>query len=375
MDRPAAPADPTRTPEQAAAALRAIRDGIDAVDLQILELITRRANLATEIGAAKLGSNTEIFHPNREAEVFANILSRNVGPLGEVTVKAIFREIVSGCRALQAVPKVAYLGPEYSFSHLATLHRFGETVEFMEVGSIAAVFEEVQRKNAHYGVVPLENSTDGRIVDTLDTFARMPEIKICDEIRFRVHHCLLSDSEVGDVKRIYSKPQALSQCRNWLAKHCPDASLHEVTSTTVAARLVQSERFAAAVASREAGSRYGLKVLFQNIEDSQHNETRFAVIGPHDARRTGRDKTAMMFRTANSPGALADTLQPFKANGVNITWIESFPVRETKGEYLFFVDFDGHMSDDRVRSTIDAIRPHTQKLMLLGSFPVSKLDD
>ena len=193
------------------------------------------------------------------------------------------------------------------------------------------MFEEVNRKHVDFGVVPLENSTDGRVADTLDMFIRLPQIKICAEVRLRVHHNLLANCEQPEIRRIYSKPQALSQCRNWLAKNVPHATLHEVSSTATAAQLAKHEPGAAAVASRQAAVRYGLRILFSNIEDSPHNETRFAVIGPHDSGKTGNDKTAIMFQIPHSPGSLADVLNLFKQNKINLTWIESFPYPSANG--------------------------------------------
>ena len=216
--------------------LKAFRVQIDKLDLQILKLINERADLAARIGRVKTETNDAVFSPAREEEVISNVLAANKGPLPEVTVRAIYREIISGSRALQKIDKVAFLGPEYSFSHIAALHRFGRGAEFMGVNNIAAVFEEVGRKHVDYGVVPLENSTDGRVADTLDMFVKLPEIKICSEVRLRVHHNLLSNSEQTEIFHIYSKPQALSQCRNWLAKNVPQAALREVSSTATAAR-------------------------------------------------------------------------------------------------------------------------------------------
>ena len=329
--------------------LKSFRVQIDKLDQQILDLINKRAGLAFEIGKVKSDNGGNIFSPAREEEVIQNVLNNNKGPLGEATVRAVYRELISGSRALQRILKVAFLGPEYSFSHLAALSRFGEAIEYMAVGNISAIFEEVNRKHVDFGVVPLENSTDGRVADTLDMFIRMPQIRICSEVRIRVHHNLLANCEQTEIRRIYSKPQALSQCRNWLSKNVPQATLHEVTSTAAAAQLVQREPGAAAVASREAAVRYGLRMLFTNIEDSPHNETRFAVIGPHDATRTGNDKTAVMFEIPHSPGSLADILNLFKANKVNLTWIESFPSSDAKGEYVFFMEFEGHADDPKVK--------------------------
>jgi chorismate mutase/prephenate dehydratase len=245
----------------------------------------------------------------------------------------------------------------------------------MRVGSIAAVFEEVHRRHVDLGVVPLENSTDGRIADTLDMFLRMPQVKICSEVRLIVHHNLLANCEQPDIRRVYSKAQALSQCRNWLSKNLPHASLHEVSSTADAARLVQTEPNVAAVASRQAGVRYGIRVLVANIEDSPFNETRFAVIGLADSARTGNDKTALMFQIPHVPGALADVLAVFKQYKINLTWIESFPYREVKGQYVYFLDFEGHRDDPKVKKALSGLEGVCDEVSLLGSFPVAQVSD
>ncbi len=358
--------------EPPAGNLKALRVQIDKFDLQILELISKRAAVAAQIGKVKADTGGEVFSAAREEEVIANVLKANKGPLPEVTLKAIYRELISGSRAVQSVQRVAYLGPEYSYSQLAALERFGQSVEYARVGTIAAVFEEVARKHAHLGVVPLENSTDGRIADTLDCFIRMPSVKICMEIRLRVHHHLLANCQPAEVRRVYSKAQALSQCRNWLGKNLPNASLHEVTSTAHAAELVQREPFAAAVASRQAGVQFGLKSLFPNIEDSTENETRFAVIALNDSARTGNDKTALIFQVPHAPGALADVLGVFKTNKVNLTWIESFPYREAKGEYVFFLEMEGHRDDPKVKKALAGLEAVCDEVSVLGSFPAAK---
>jgi chorismate mutase/prephenate dehydratase len=278
---------------------------------------------------------------------------------------------MSGSRALQKVVKVAYLGPEYSFSHLAAVERFGQAVEFVRVGSISAVFEEVNRSHADFGVVPLENSTDGRVADTLDMFMRLPQLKICAEIRLRIHHNLLANCEQQEIRRIYSKPQALSQCRNWLSKNVPHASLHEVASTATAAELAQREPGAAAVASRQAAVRYGLRILFADIEDSPYNETRFAVIGNQESHRTGHDKTAIMFKIPHNPGSLVDTLNAFKVAKLNLTWIESFPAKSPKPEYVFFVDFEGHVDEAKVKRALALLERRCDQVAVLGSYPMA----
>jgi len=276
---------------------------------------------------------------------------------------------MSGSRALQKTLKVSYLGPEYSFSHLAAVERFGQAVEFMRVGSIAAVFEEVNRGHADFGVVPLENSTDGRVADTLDMFLRLPQLKVCAEVRLPIHHNLLANCEQQEIRRVYSKPQALSQCRNWLSKNVPHASLHEVASTATAAELAQREPGAAAVASRQAAVRYGLRILFTDIEDSPFNETRFAVIGTQEAGKTGHDKTGVVFKVPHRPGSLVDALNVFKQAKLNLTWIESFPAKSPRSEYVFFVDFEGHHEDPKVKRALASLQDHAEQLSILGSYP------
>jgi chorismate mutase/prephenate dehydratase len=354
--------------------LRDLRNQIDKLDLQILKLINDRASVAAEIGKFKNDHGEDVFSPAREEEVLQNVLQvneKNGGPLDAGTVRAVFREIMSGSRALQKVIKVAYLGPEYSFSHLAAVERFGQAVEFIGVGSIAAVFEEVNRGHVDFGVVPIENSTDGRVADTLDMFMRMPHLHIGSEIRLHIHHNLLANCEQQEIRRIYSKPQALSQCRNWLSKNVPHALLKEVSSTATAAELAQREPGAAAVASRQAAVRYGLRILFADIEDSPYNETRFAVIGHQKSARTGHDKTAVMFRIPHNPGSLVEALDVFKQNKINLTWIESFPAKVAKPEYIFFVDFEGHTEDPKVSRALKALAEHCEEMTVLGSFPMA----
>jgi len=353
-----------------------LRTQIDKLDLHILKLINERASLAAEIGRVKnADQGGEVFSPAREEEVLQHVLQANKGPLDDATIRAIYREIMSGARAIQRVIKIACLGPEFSYSHLAAVERFGQAVEFTLVGSIPAVFEEVNRGHCDFGVVPLENSTDGRVADTLEMFMRLPQLKICAEIRLRIHHNLLANCEQAEIRRVYSKGQALSQCRNWLSKNVPHAAIVEVSSTANAARLAQTEPGAAAVASRQAAVRYGLRILSSDIEDYPFNETRFAVIGLQETARTGNDKTAIMFKVAHAPGALAEALNIFKQNKINLTWIESFPSRASKPEYVFFVDFEGHAEDPKCKRTLSALQEHCEKLSILGSFPQAEVSN
>src|SRR5438094_7981657 len=357
------------------AQIRSLRNAIDKLDLQILKLVNERADAAGDIGKLKSETSSEVFDPVREEEVLKNVIEASKGPLDEITIRAIFREIISGARALQKIIKVTYLGPEYSYSHLAAVERFGHDVEYMRVGSILSVFEEVNRSHVDYGVAPLENSTDGGVSDTLDMFMRLPHLKICAEVRLRIHHNLLANCDQEQIRRVYSKPQALAQCRNWLSKNLPHADLKDVSSTAVAAQLAQQEPGAAAVASRQAAVRYGLRILFQDIEDYAHNETRFAVIGHQETPKSGSDKTALMFKVPHNPGSLVDALEVFKQNKLNLTWIESFPAKteSTQNEYMFFVDFEGHLEDPKVKRALQGLDKHCEQLVVLGAFPTATI--
>ena len=356
--------------------LTALRNQIDKLDLQILKLINDRAAVAVKIGQQKSQDGVEVFSPAREDEIIARVVQQNKGPLEERAIRGLFRELMSGSRALQRRQRVAFLGPEYSFSHLAAIERFGGSVEYVPVGSIAGVFEAVNRGQADLGMVPIENSTDGRVADTLDMFTRLP-LKVCAEVSLRVHHNLLAVCAQSDIRRVYSKPQALSQCRTWLTTNVPQAQLKEVASTATAAQLAKQEPNAAAVASRQAATAYGLNIVCADIEDRENNITRFAVVGHQIADRTGDDKTAIMFQISDAPGALCDILASFKKNKVNMTWIESFPAKNNGGkqEYVFFVDLTGHPKELKIRRSLELLERKCEKLVVLGAFPRSQCYD
>jgi chorismate mutase/prephenate dehydratase len=348
--------------------LAALESKLAKVDGQLVKLANERAVLTRQVLETRQQQGQPAFVLGREEETFDRVGQLSKGPLPERAVRAVFRELVSGCRSLVRDVKVSFLGPLYSYSHLAAIHRFGHSVQFMPVGSIAAVFEEVNRGHSEFGIVPIENSTDGRIADTLDMFTRLP-VRICGEVQLEIHHTLLGKCPRTEVKEVYSRPQALSQCRNWLAKHLPSARMIEVTSTSTAAQLAQEKPGAAAIASLEAGVQYGLDILAERIEDNANNTTRFAVIGEESSPRTGDDRTAMMFQTEHRFGALCDALAIFKRNRLNLTWIESFPVPGTERAYLFFVEFEGHETDARVRAAISDLEKKTLRLETLGSCP------
>ena len=355
--------------------LAGLRAEIDRLDKELVALLNRRAAIAAQIGQVKEQQGLEVWSPAREEEVLAKALAAHDGPLPVETLRLIFRELMSGSRAMQRTLRVGCLGPRYSYSHLAAVAKFGNAVEHVPLGSIAAVFEEVNRRHVQFGLVPLENSTDGRVADTLEMFTRLPGIKIRAEVKLRVRHCLLGRGQWGQVRRVYSKAQALSQCRHWLGKNLPQATLIEVVSTAAAAELAQREESAAAVASRAAADSYGLNVLAENIEDQQHNVTRFAVIAEQSEARTGRDKTTLLLRLSNQVGSLVEVLACFRKSDLNLTMIESFPVSDTPPgrdpAYLFFVDVEGHAGDEPVKRAIEAARKKSERLEILGSYPRS----
>ena len=286
-------------------------------------------------------------------------------------MRTILRDVLGTARTLVKPVRVGYLGPKYSYSHLAAIDRFGDGPDLTPTATIKAVFEALHFSQIDFGLVPLENSTDGRVVDTLDMFARLPT-KITGEVELKIHHNLLGKCSRSEVLEVYSKPQALSQCRDWLAKNLPGAKTIEMTSTAIAAQIAADKPGAAAVASVEAGMHYGLAVIDANIEDNKNNVTRFAVIGGPETKRTGRDKTALMFQIPHKPGALADAMLVFKRGRLNLTWIESFPMTGSRNEYLFFVEFEGHAADSRAKNALNALRRKTVRLDVLGSYARSE---
>ncbi|MCU0709441.1 MAG: prephenate dehydratase [Pirellula sp.] len=336
------------------------------LDREIASLLSRRCELLRQWSEDSPSSIPEFQE--------ANAISRaspgpNVDPRDHGLLDSLMSHIAGAVHHHVVRPQhVAYLGPEHSFSYAAAAKFFGKDSGLLPLPSIAAVFDEVAREQAKYGVVPIENSTDGRIVDTLTMFARTP-VQICGEILLPIHHNLLARVPRDEIRNVYSKPQALSQCRGWLAQHLPDARWCEVASTTAAAKIASEEPGAAAVASIEAATQYGLDVVAKNIEDSPNNVTRFVVIGKDRPRPTGCDKTSLMFQVPHKPGALADVMVLFKQNGLNLTWIESFPIPSTPNEYLFFVELEGHSDNGPVAQAIDRLRIDALRLECLGSYP------
>lgn len=342
------------------------------VDQEILKLINQRAKLTVDWINAQESPRKALFSPEADDAVVATLIEKNGGPLSSETVRGVFRQILSGARRNVGIQRVAYLGPAFSYSHQAAIERFGESADLIPVSTIASVFEEVNRGHVEFGMVPIENSTDGRIVDTLDMFTRLP-LRICGEVHISIHHNLLAKCPRGEITEVYSKPQAFSQCRNWLNRHMPHARLHDVTSTSTAAQLARDKFGAAAIASSRAAVEYGLQIVAEDVQDNRNNVTRFAIIGDQIPAPTGRDRTALLLQIPHKPGALADALVAFKKQKVNLSWIESFPLRGPETGYLFFLDFEGHQKEAKTKRTLEQLAKSAVRMEVLGSFPRSDI--
>lgn len=350
-----------------------IRDEIDQLDEQLQQLINRRGALAQEVARIKLESadngEVEFYRPEREAQVLARVMERNRGPLGDEEMARLFREVMSACLALEQPMKIAFLGPEGTFTQAAALKQFGHSVETMSMATIPAVFHDVESGEADYGVVPVENSTEGVISHTLDMFINSP-LRINGEVELRIHHYLMSQhSDLQGIRRIYSHQQSLAQCRNWLEEHLDGIDQITVSSNAEAARIASKEPDAAAIAGDIAANIYGLQVLARNIEDEPDNTTRFLVIGTQSPAPSGRDKTSLLVSTHNRPGALYELLSPFSENGVSMSRIESRPSRRGNWDYLFFVDIDGHAEDENVKRALTKLESGATMFRVLGSYP------
>jgi chorismate mutase / prephenate dehydratase len=348
--------------------LDSLRTQIDALDGQIVDLLNRRASLVVEIGKLKQQANLPIYAPERERAVLEKVRGLNKGPLPNRCLEAVWRELMSGSFMLEKPLRIGFLGPEGTFSHLASVRKFGSSVEYVPLTDIAAVFEEVVRGHVDYGLVPVENSIGGGVVDTLDAFLHS-SAKICAEVLITVHHNLLAKEPWEQIRKIYSKPEVFAQCRKWLSSVAKDRQVEPAASTSAAADLATRQPGVAAIGSTLAGKLHNLKVLFENIEDNPDNVTRFFVIGREPARRSGADKTAIMFTTAHKPGALAEVLDVFKESGINLTDIEKRPSKKVNWEYYFFIDAQGHMDDPAMKQAVDSARQHCLQLTVLGSYP------
>ena len=328
------------------------------------------ADSANPLSLGARYSDWNLDHQRIESVVLAN--RGRIGGASQSCVRAVFREALGDVRASVHPTRVAYLGPEFSYTHLAALKYFGTGVELIPVSSIAGIFEQAQSEECDFGVVPIENSTDGRIVDTLDMFTKT-KVKISGEAVIPISHCLIGNLPRSAIKTVYSKAQALSQCRDWLAKCLAGARLVPCNSTTQAVELAiaEADKGVAAIASMEAAKAYEVDVLVKNIADNPDNHTRFVILSKHSYDRKGNDKTSVMFQLKHVAGSLADALNIFKRNRLNLTWIESFPVHGSDNEYLFFAEMEGHFKDLKIRRAIDALSKRSVRLEILGSYPAA----
>jgi chorismate mutase / prephenate dehydratase len=351
--------------------LKPFREQIDALDREIVERLNQRAEVARRIGALKAEREVEAFDPAREQEVLARACAASAGPLPDRSIQAIYREIISACRALEKPLSVAYWGPPASNTHVASLTRFGSQARYTPVDSIAAVFADVEKEAVDYGVVPVENSTEGIVSYTLDMFLES-DVKICAELYVQISHNLLSKCESLDqVTRIYTMPQATAQCRRWLDRHGGEIERRDVTTTARAAELAAAEPGAAAIANTAAAEQYGLNVLAERIEDNPRNRTRFLVLSRNGSPPTGRDKTSLLFSVRHEAGELIRALAAFEKYDLNLTLIESRPTKQNPWEYVFFVDVAGHVDDPAnpaVRRALELFRERTLFVKLLGSY-------
>lgn len=366
-------ADPS-DPQQPAAKppappdLEGLRRRITELDRRLVELLGERARVVVEVGRSKRASGVPIYVPHREKEVLERVLGWNDGPLPARTLEAIWRELMSGSFALELPLRIGYLGPPGSFSHLAAVRQFGSSVELADLREIDHVFGEVAAGRCHYGLVPYENSIGGSVVETLDAFQRH-RTTIYAEVLVEVQQALLANCAPSEIVRICSKPEALGQCRRWLTARFPSVPLLPESSTSAAVRRAAQEQGTAAIGSVLAGEIYGVNPLFERIQDSGDNITRFLVIGKDHARPTGQDKTTIMFTTSHRPGALVDVLGVFRDARINLSHIEKRPSGRTNWEYTFFIDCDAHVEDEVMARAVEEARTHCLALTVLGSYP------
>jgi len=349
--------------------LQELRERIDGIDDQILDLLNARATVVLDVGKAKAGESREFYVPSRERAIFERLQARNGGPFPNESLCRVFREIISASLSLELPMKVAFLGPQSTFTHVAAMEQFGLSAQLVAQKSIPSVFEEVERGRAHYGVVPVENSTEGVVNHTLDMFIGS-DLKVIAEILLEISHDLLSQTgKLDQVQKVVSHPQALAQCRHWLDENLPDTPQMDVSSTAAAAQLAAEDDSVAAIASHAAARQYGLQVAKAKIEDNSNNFTRFLVIGRNTPEASGRDKTSILFSVRDEPGILYRMLEPFSQRDINLVKIESRPMKQKAWEYIFFLDLVGHVEDSKISAAIEELREHCHFLKVLGSYP------
>ena len=349
--------------------LQDLRQKIDAIDTQMLELLSERARIAQEVGRTKDRSATQYFSPERERQIFERLGQLNTGPLGKDAIQAIYREIISASRALEAPLSVAYLGPPGTFSHRAALNKFGTSSQPVPADTIPDVFAVVERGAAHYGVVPVENSTEGVVTYTLDMFGKT-SLKVCAEVFVPVQHHLATRAEsLKGVKRLYAHPQSFAQSREWLRENLPKVEVVDVTSNSKSAQMAAVDSEGAAICTDIAAEIYNVPVIAAHIEDSPHNRTRFLVIGQNEPKPSGKDKTSIFFSVRHKAGALMRAMAAFDAHHINLTMIESRPTKQMPWEYVFFIDLQGHIKEENVVRALTQLEAESLFITILGSYP------
>ncbi len=348
--------------------LEQLRKQIDAIDSKMVELLDRRANLARKVGQYKKAHGLDYYDPARQKTILQRAMERGTGEFPRTGIKAVFTEIMSHCLALEKAVRVAYFGPEATFTHIAAVTEFGSAAEYVARDTINDAFLAVEKDAVEYAVVPVENSTGGVVHTTLDMFLDY-DVRICSEILMAITHNLLARCPLDKIRRVYSHPQPFAQCAAWLTRHLPNAERIETATTVQGVQRAAREKYAAAIASELAARMYRMKIVASNIEDTHWNSTRFWVIGKKVCQPTGNDKTSLMFSVKDRPGALFSLLQPFSEEGINLTKIESRPTRRKAWEYVFFVDLMGHINDPPVKAALSRIEPHCVFVRVLGSYP------
>ncbi len=352
--------------------LEDLRRQIDQIDEEILALLTKRAQIALKVGETKKKEGLPLFIPGREENVFRRLIEMNKGPFPNRSVELVFREIVSACLAIQHPVKVAFLGPEATFTHQAGAEFFGLGVEYIPMRYVDGIFEAVERGQVDFGVVPFENSTEGVVSHTLDMFLSS-EVKICGEVYLQVTHNLLSLSgSLNEVEVIYSHPHATAQCRKWITSALPRVRIVDMPSTAEAALRAKEDPKGAAIASEMAAGLYGLKIAARKIEDLSENYTRFLVLGMQSDEPTGNDKTSLLVSISDEVGALHRILEGFAQYGINLTKIESRPSRLRPWDYVFFIDLEGHCKDENVAKALTHVGKLSLATKVLGSYPVKR---
>ncbi len=344
------------------------RHAIDKLDAQIVRLLNERTRHVLAIGEIKLAAGDEIYAPHRERAVFDRVCGHNAGPITNEQLRAIYREIMSSALALEKSMTIAYFGPEATFTHQAAIQKFGASLNYSAQKTIGDVFTEVSKKTADYGVVPVENSTEGVVTHTLDMFVDS-DLKIVSQIVLRIQQCLMSNSPLSKIKKLYVHPQSLAQCRGWLAKNLPRVEIVEASSNARSAELASQNKFTASLGGVLAAEKYGLKILAQDIQDNSVNVTRFIVLGRQCSQPTGNDRTSLMISVADKSGALHEAIAAFRKFKINMTKIESRPSKRKAWEYFFFIDCDGHFQDAKVAKAIKVLGEHCNFVKILGSYP------